>query len=247
MLFLGVFKILSLPITACDYDYLLCKLFSSDKKRLLIAPIAMHPIMVSYLDPKLTELYRKFDYLVPDGQYVKWCMNIYYGIHLKSRIYGPELFIKTCKKAQSQNKNIFLCGNQTDLVKTELLLMFPRLNISDFDLKNKKIDKKITAAVRTKISSSHADIIFIGIGSPKQHELALAINCNKPVVCVGAAFDFLTGVQKQAPLWVGDLGLEWLFRLIQDPLRLSKRYIFDTIAVLSKLAKLDRILKHQNQ
>ena len=76
------------------------------------------------------------------------------------------------------------------------------------------------------IKKTDPELIFIGIGSPKQHFVAYnLLKVNKPIVAVGAAFSFVSGRIPQAPSWVGKLGFEWLFRLLKEPKRLWKRYL----------------------
>jgi len=237
MKFWGKFLILKTRITACDYQWIIEKIIGSLNKKIIVAPVASHPVTLAYLKNDYQKVLDKIDYVLPDSQWVRWSLSWLYGIKLPDRIYGPALFIKLCKKAEKESIKICLIGNNLLNLELRLKNLFPNLKIVRLiELDNKIIDKKLTIEINKKTKNLKNTIIFIGIGSPNQHYLALNLKDNLPIICVGATFDFISGVKKQAPKWMGNCGLEWLFRLINE-LRLWKRYLIDSPLFLIFLFK----------
>ena len=233
MIFKGKFKVIENIITACDYEFVLKKIEEAvkNKKSLLISPIASHTLVRAKYNKNLKKILDGFEYLVPDSQWVRWGLDWLYKIKLPDRIYGPNLFLKLCQNAEKRNIKVALIGNNLEKLKQKLKNLFPNLKISLLiELDNKVVDEKLTKKINKKIKKLKKAIIFIGIGSPKQHQLALKLDVNSPIVCIGAAFDFISGVKKQAPKWMGDWGLEWLFRLINEP-KLWERYFLSIFII----------------
>jgi len=247
MINLGKFKILENHITACDYEYILHEIIQAitHRTKLLISPIASQTLVLAKDNAELKNSLEKFDYLVPDSQWVKRSINWLYGIHLKERVYGPDLMLKTCALAEKQHWRIYLYGtnHQTlSKLKSKLLSLYPKLKIVQAKPSPyRDMTKEELGKLRNSIHKSGAQIIFIAIGSPKQEVLTTQLTAqgemDQVFIPVGAAFDFISGVKKQAPKWMGNTGLEWLFRLIQEPRRLWRRYICFGIRYLPELIK----------
>ncbi len=149
-----------------------------------------------------------------------------------ARIYGPDLMLNVCTMAERDNIAIFLFGTTpqtlTDL-SSQLRKIFPKLVIAgvyapSFAPLTEKENKKIYR----QINASGAQIVFVGLSTPKQEQWMYAAKqhiATKVFIGVGAAFDFISGSKKQAPTWMRNYGLEWIFRCIQEPERLGKRYV----------------------
>lgn len=228
-------KVLKIPISLTTYDELINIVFSTHKT-LLISPIASQTITLAHFDKKLEEKLLMFDYLVPDSQWIKWSIFFLYGKRLKRRIYGPDLMLKICAETKRRKHKIFLYGNtQNTLIKLKkkLKFLFPNINIVGFYPSNFTIlSPKEKESLVDKIINSEADILFVCLGSPLQEifseEIANILKTkikNIVIIPVGAAFDFISGNKSQAPKWVQNSGLEWLFRLLNEPKRLWKRYL----------------------
>jgi len=149
-----------------------------------------------------------------------------------ARTYGPDLMLRVCEDGREKGYRHFLYGGNQDVNRQlihNLRSRFPGINIvghwaPPVREKGRKEDEDIL----TMINNAEPDILWIGLGSPKQeywmkdHRDLLEV----PVmVGVGAAFDFLSGAKKQAPRWMQRSGLEWLFRLANEPGRLWRRYL----------------------
>lgn len=232
------FKILYNYITVCNYIFLVEIITNSvsKKKTTLIAPVSSHVLVRSLNNPKLKKALNAFTYLVPDSQWIKRSIYFLYGRKTKDRIYGPDLMLKVCKLAENKNYGVFLYGStQKTLSKLQkrLKFLFPKLIISD-SLSSKFAP--LTAEEKTnlinRIKRSKTKIIFIALGEPLQeiftHDLIYkkpTLNIPITIITVGAAFDFISGVKHQSPIWIQNLGFEWLFRLLTEPKRLWKRYL----------------------
>jgi len=225
MKFWGKFLILKTKITVCNYQWIVKEIINNLNKKIVVAPVASHPLTLAYLKKDYQKVLDQIDYVLPDSQWIRWSLDWFYKIKIPDRIYGPDLFLKLCQEVEKENIKISLIGNNLEKLKQKLKNLFPNLKISPLiELENKVVDEELTKKINKRIKDLKKTIIFIGIGSPKQHQLALKLKVNSPIVCIGAAFDFISGVKKQAPKWMGDWGLEWLFRLVNEP-KIWRRYL----------------------
>jgi N-acetylglucosaminyldiphosphoundecaprenol N-acetyl-beta-D-mannosaminyltransferase len=244
MIFKGKFKIIENKITACDYEFVLKKIEEAvkNKKSLLISPIASHTLVRAKYNKNLKKILDGFEYLVPDSQWVRWSLDWLYGVKLPNRVYGPELMFRICALSEKESYKIFLYGTTLktlSFLKINLKKKFPKLKITGLEpSKFRELTKKEWQELVDKIIKSKADIIFVGLGSPLQEIFSYKLNnllkrrkVFKVIIPVGAAFDFISGVKKQAPKWMGEWGLEWLFRLINEP-RFYERYLIKGVFFL---------------
>ncbi|WP_354699242.1 N-acetylglucosaminyldiphosphoundecaprenol N-acetyl-beta-D-mannosaminyltransferase [Paraconexibacter sp. AEG42_29] len=192
---------------------------------------AVHTVMVCQEDEELREAVMNSDLIVPDGQPIVWAMNAL-GNKLSSRVYGPELMARYCERSADTGARIFLYGgaNQGALVQLALNLRrrYPGVRIvGGYSPPYRSLSDEEEDAVVNEINASGADVVWVGIGVPKQEKWMAAMRdrLTAPVlVGVGAAFDFHAGRVAQAPDWMQRAGMEWAFRLSREPRRLWKRY-----------------------
>jgi len=198
------------------------------------------------LDPEHKFRLNSFDLLLPDGQPVRWVMNWLYGTKLRDRVYGPGLTQKICERAAREGTPIYLYGSTqavlTSLVES-LAMQFPGINIVGSEpsvFRELNPDEK--TAIQQRIKSTGAAIVLLGLGCPRQEIFAYEFRetLSAPVLAIGAAFPLLAGMLPQAPAWMQRLGLEWLFRLLVEPRRLWRRYLYLNPAYLV-LAALQRL------
>lgn len=196
-----------------------------------VAATSMHGLVEAQRDPCFKEILHSTDAVVPDGTPLVW-LGRRAGYHLPRRVYGPDLMLAFCEKTQSQSYRHFFYGGEPGVAEqlaNSLKRRFLSLQIAGtlsppFRPSSKEEDEEIVAM----ISRAAADVLWVGLGTPKQerwmHEHKNRLNV--PVmVGVGAAFDMLSGRRRQAPRWMREHGLEWLFRLCQEPRRLWRRYL----------------------
>jgi N-acetylglucosaminyldiphosphoundecaprenol N-acetyl-beta-D-mannosaminyltransferase len=193
--------------------------------------ISAHGLVAGARDAKFREILNSFSIVASDGQPVRWALNLFHKTGLTDRVYGPELTIRLCKAAAEQGVPIYLYGSSPAVIEklqANLRDKFPAIKIAGAESPPfRPLTPEEDAAVVKRINGSGAGIVFIGTGCPKQEIFAYEHRRSIKGVqlCVGAAFDFHAGEKKTAPGWMQRRGLEWLFRLTQEPGRLWKRYL----------------------
>lgn len=153
----------------------------------------------------------------------------YIRSQLPERITGTDLMQNICKHCPNERIKIFLLGGQENVVqkaKDVLETNYPGLNISG--VYSGSAEEKEEKTIIEKINHSEAKVLFVAFGSPNQ-EMWIARNLNriktvKVAMGVGGAFDFISGEIKRAPKWMQKFGIEWLFRLLKQPLRIRRIY-----------------------
>jgi len=247
MVFIGKYKILRTKITACDYEFILNEVRGSIKKKkiLLVSPSTTHMLVKAYFDKNIRKVMDNFDYVVPDSFWLTKSINFLYGKYLAQRVYGPRLMLEICDLASKNEYKIFLLGHKNGvlkILKKVLEKKYPGIQVVGFSNK--------PPLLADELDKVKPDVLFVGLGSPKQDVFSykfLKEVYKKPLVIVpvGAAFDFITGVKSMAPTWIQNIGFEWLFRLVKEPKRLWRRYLFSipTFLLLVTAQKFQLILK----
>ena len=226
--------VLGVPLALTDYEETLDWIDGTiaQREKGYICVAAVHTVMASQEDPELREAVVGADFTVPDGQPLVWAMNLL-GHQLPSRVYGPDLMDRACERAARTGVRMYLYGgrNQGSLVQLALNLRtrYPGLQIvGGYAPPYRELSDEETDAVVAEIDRSRADIVWVGIGVPKQEKWMARMRdrLEAPVlVGVGAAFDFHAGLVPQAPTWLQEAGLEWAYRLAHEPRRLWRRYL----------------------
>jgi exopolysaccharide biosynthesis WecB/TagA/CpsF family protein len=196
----------------------------------LVAATSVHGLTMGAIDPGFGRQLNAFDMLTPDGQPVRWGLNLLHAVGLTDRVYGPTLMRRVCEAAAREKLPIYLYGSRPDVLERlveRLRETIPGLSIAGFRSPPfRTLTPEEDAADVKRINDSGARILFVGLGCPRQEEWAYAHRAQLalPIVCVGAAFDFHAGTLRQAPAWMQAHGLEWFFRLVMEPRRLWRRY-----------------------
>jgi N-acetylglucosaminyldiphosphoundecaprenol N-acetyl-beta-D-mannosaminyltransferase len=191
----------------------------------------VHTVMASQEDAELRRALQGSSLNVPDGQPLVWAINAL-GHSLAGRVYGPELMARSCAHAADTDARFYLYGgrNQGALVQLALNLRqwYPGVRIvGGYSPPHRPLTIEEQDAVAEEINRSRADIVWAGIGVPKQEKWMASMRdrLDAPLLLgVGAAFDFHAGLVPQAPNWLQEAGLEWAFRLAHEPRRLCRRY-----------------------
>jgi exopolysaccharide biosynthesis WecB/TagA/CpsF family protein len=193
--------------------------------------LAVHGVMTGVLDPEQRYRLNHLDLVTPDGQPVRWALNLLYRTALPDRVYGPRLTERLCREAVERGLKIYLYGSREEVVRRmseNLQRAMPRLMIAGAEpSKFRAITPKEKEKLTQRIRESGAKIVLVGIGCPRQEIFAYEFRSplSMPVVAVGAAFEYHAGVQQEPPRWVQDWGLQWVHRLAREPRRLWKRYL----------------------
>ena len=226
--------LLGIPVGLIDYDRALewMDAMVAGRQRGYLCVSNVHALMASEEDPELRAALLQSSINVPDGQPLVWALRLL-GHPLDTRVYGPELMARSCERAVETEQRMYLYGgrNQGALVQLALNLRhrFPGLKIvGGYSPPHRPLTPDEQASVAADINRSRADIVWVGIGVPKQEKWMAQMrpSLDAPVlVGVGAAFDFHAGLVPQAPLVMQENGLEWAYRLCQEPRRLWRRYL----------------------
>jgi N-acetylglucosaminyldiphosphoundecaprenol N-acetyl-beta-D-mannosaminyltransferase len=226
--------VLGIPLALTDYertmDWIDATIVDGGTGYVCVA--ATHTVMACQEDPELRDAVLRSDLTVPDGQPLVWAMNAL-GHNLPNRVYGPELMARHCERAAATGSRLFLYGgrNQGALVQLTLNLRhrYPGLQIVGGHAPPfRALSDDEEASIVKEINASGADVVWVGIGVPKQEKWMAAMRprLKAPVlVGVGAAFDFHAGLVPQAPAWMQASGMEWAYRLLREPRRLWRRYL----------------------
>jgi N-acetylglucosaminyldiphosphoundecaprenol N-acetyl-beta-D-mannosaminyltransferase len=226
--------VLGIPLAVTDYTQTvdLIDAFVDTREQGYFCVSNVHAVMASAEDPELRAALLGSTLNVPDGQPLVWAMNAL-GHSLESRVYGPELMWRACANAARNGQRFYLYGgrNQGALVQLALNLRkaHPGLRIvGGYSPPHRPLTDEERAAVASEINHARPDVVWVGIGVPKQEKWMAAMRSalDAPLLIgVGAAFDFHAGLVPQAPSTLQNAGLEWAYRLAQEPRRLGRRYL----------------------
>jgi len=205
----------------------------TNKEYSYVCVMGVHGVMESQRDKSLRLIHNQAKMVTPDGMPLVWLSRLY-GNNQVDRVYGPDLLLETCRLSVSHGWSHFFYGGSNgvaDLLANRLTHKIPGLKVAaTYAPPFRRLSSAEDDAVVDQINQSGADIVWVGLGAPKQ-EFWMAEHLGKinaPVMIgVGAAFDFHAGLKPQAPRWMQRAGLEWLFRLATEPRRLWKRYLIN--------------------
>jgi N-acetylglucosaminyldiphosphoundecaprenol N-acetyl-beta-D-mannosaminyltransferase len=191
----------------------------------------VHMIMEAYDSVEFRTLVNSADVVTADGMPLVWLMRVK-GRRDQQRVYGPTLMLYVLESAARKKIPVGFYGSKPDVLEMLIKRMQTRyesLNVAFcYSPPFREMNQEEDTAIIEQINQSGARILFVGLGCPKQ-EVWMAEHRGQVkavMLGVGAAFDFHAGIKWQAPLWMQMLGFEWLFRLITEPRRLWKRYLY---------------------
>ena len=226
-------RLLGVPLALVDYERTLDWIDETiaDDGRGYVCVAAVHTVMAAREDPELRAAVLASDLTVPDGQPLVWALNLL-GHRLEDRVYGPELMRRACERAAVAGTRFFLYGGRNPdalaQLTNNLRASFPGLQITGgYSPPFRELSAEEEDELVDRVNASGPDVVWVGIGVPKQEKWMARMRdrLDAPVLIgVGAAFDFHAGLVPQAPAAMQRLGLEWLYRLCQEPRRLWRRY-----------------------
>jgi len=228
-------EILGIPVAMTDYDQTMDVMdgMIAREERGWVCAVAVHAVMVAQGDPEMRQALIDSTLTVPDGMPLVWAANAL-GENLENRVYGPELMSRYSDRCAESGHRVWLYGgrDQGSLVQLALSLRHkhPGLKIvGGYSPPFRDLTEEEEAALTAQINAHKPDVLWVGIGVPKQEKWMARMRerLDVPVMCaVGAAFDFNAGRISQAPNWMQDRGLEWTYRIAQEPRRLLPRYLY---------------------
>lgn len=218
--------------------------FIEQKKKSYVVAINVDVVMKMEKDKYLKKITDEADLTLVDGKPLIW-ISKWHKRPVEVKISGSDLVPELCAVAAKKGYSIFIIGGKEGIAekaKRRLEKKLPEIKIvgtysPPFGFEK---DEKELERINQMISEAHPDLVIACFGCPKQ-EKWIYENYNKydgiVSVCAGATVDFLAGNVNRAPSWMSEHGLEWLYRFIQEPKRLFKRYFIDDVKILGLVWK----------
>jgi exopolysaccharide biosynthesis WecB/TagA/CpsF family protein len=240
----GKRNVLGVLVNALDYDAAVARVMDAARGRrpLSLTALAVHGVMSGVHDPLFNARLSGIDIVTPDGQPVRWALNILHRTGLQDWVSGPELVLRVLRRMAEEQLPVYLYGTtpQTlDQLSASLQRMFPGLRIAGAEpsrFRTARPGEPIALAAR--IRDSGARLVLVGLGCPRQEAFVHGMRplVSLPLLAVGAAFDYHAGRLRPAPPWLQRHGLAWLWRLGLEPRRLWRRYLVHNTEYLVLLA-----------
>ncbi|NNE75252.1 MAG: WecB/TagA/CpsF family glycosyltransferase [Acidimicrobiales bacterium] len=240
---LGKHNVLGIRVDAVDYAAAIAYIREAalEHRPFGVSALAVHGVMTGVDDDEHRYRLNGLDLVTPDGQPVRWALRLLHGIRLDDRVYGPELTLRTCAMAAENGLSVYLYGSTEDVLERlskNLPARFPGLEIAGAEpSKFRTTSQAEKYEIARRIQDSGADIVLVGLGCPRQEIFTYEYRnlVSMPMLAVGAAFDYHAGLLAEPPQWVQRAGLQWLFRLGQDPRRLWRRYTIVNIRYVMRI------------
>ena len=229
----STFKVLGVRVDAVQIPDVVAQMEQWIKERKnshFITITGMHGIMEAQHDPALKNILDAADLVVSDGMPLVW-LGRWNGYAMRRRVYGPELMEAFCCETGPRHRH-FLYGGAPGVAERLANVLRERFEshiVGTFSPPFGSLTREKAQEIKSLIRASAPDVLWVGLSTPKQECFMFDFqeSLRVPVMIgVGAAFDFHTGRVKQAPSWMRERGLEWSFRLYQEPRRLWRRYLF---------------------
>ncbi len=225
-------EIISLNINTGSYNSAISEIIDLAKKRIssYVCFSNVHMIIEGHKNPEFKKLVNNSTFSFPDGMPLVFAFKALYGMK-QDRIAGIDFMMDALKECKKKQLSIFLFGSTTlvlEALSKNISKTFPNLIIAGkLSPPFKEFSSSENELFIQTINNSGANMVFVSLGCPKQ-EMWMAKHYDKikaPLLGVGAAFEIHAKLIKRAPVWMQKTGLEWLYRFIQEPGRLWKRYM----------------------
>lgn len=241
-------NVLGVGISVLDQDRAREFLFQTlrEGRRGYVTVTGVHGISEAQSDPALRDIFNRALLVTPDGMPMVW-MGKLQGHDSIRRVYGPDLMLNLCEHSRAEGPSHFFYGGVpgiADELARQLTARFPRLRVvGTYTPPFRRLNDSEVRDLQERVRASRPDFFWVGLSTPKQERFMAQYMSILPeakiFIGVGAAFDLLTGRVRQAPRWMQRSGLEWLFRLWQEPRRLGRRYLVNNpLFVLRAAAQL---------
>jgi N-acetylglucosaminyldiphosphoundecaprenol N-acetyl-beta-D-mannosaminyltransferase len=228
-------SILGVPIALTNYASVLDVMdqLVETRGRGYVCAAPVHAVMVAQDDEEMLAALRGSTLVVPDGMPLVWAANLL-GERLEDRVYGPDLMLRYSDRCAERGHRVWLYGGRDQGSLVQLALSLRRRHpgikiVGGYSPPFRPLTSDEEDALVEQINEAKPDVLWVGIGVPKQEKWMAHMRerLDVPVMCgVGAAFDFHAGRVPQAPRWMQERGLEWIYRIAQEPRRLLPRYLY---------------------
>jgi N-acetylglucosaminyldiphosphoundecaprenol N-acetyl-beta-D-mannosaminyltransferase len=244
--------ILGAQIDSVGWDSALMRIASWSKRResRYVCLCNVHSVVTASVEAEFRDVINGADMAAPDGMPVAWAMSKL-GFPRQPRINGPDLMWRLCEQSAKNGTKLFFYGSSPQtlaFLETKLKALFANIRVVGMISPPYRVLSAVeNTAMVEQINASGAELVFVGLGCPKQ-EIWMAAQrgkINAVMLGVGAAFDYHAGTLRRAPHWMQRSGLEWLYRFGQEPRRLWRRYLItNTIFVMGMARQLLTRSKH---
>jgi N-acetylglucosaminyldiphosphoundecaprenol N-acetyl-beta-D-mannosaminyltransferase len=229
---MGDFRVLGVPVNAVQIPGAIATMEEWIRNKTgphFVAVTGMHGVVEARRQPEFKSIIREASLVVPDGMPLVW-MGRWHGFKMRRRVYGPELMETFFKTTRDRYRHFFYGGapGVAALLANKMQKRYGIRTAGTCSPPFRRLTPEEEQDVVRMVRSVSPDVLWVGLSTPKQEKWMWAFRdrLDVPVmVGVGAAFDFHTGRVKQAPVWMREHGLEWLFRLASEPRRLWRRYL----------------------
>jgi len=201
------------------------------RQRHYVCVTGVHGVMESQRDENLRRTHAGAGLVTPDGMPLLWLGRLRGFTHM-NRVYGPDLMLQLCERSVAEGYRHYLYGGGEGIAQRlseKLRERFPGIRmVGAHSPPFRPLTPEEDEEVVRRINVARPDIVWVGLGTPKQERWMEAHRDRleaSVLIGVGAAFDFHSGAKRQAPRWMQNSGLEWLFRLANEPRRLWRRYL----------------------
>lgn len=229
--FLPTHLVLNSPVTALCFDEQILTIlkWARNRESRYVCVANVHMIMEAYWNSNFASILKQADLVTPDGMPLVWMLKTM-GASYQDRVAGMDIFLSLCRLASLCNVKVFFLGSHKlilEQMRKRLEQEFPNLNIAGMEpLPFRPMTLAEDEAITQTINDSQAGILFVALGCPKQ-EYWMAQHIGKiqaVILGIGAVFPVYAGIHSRAPHYIREFGLEWLYRLFQEPKRLWSRY-----------------------
>ena len=236
--------LLGVRIDAVDYEGALARILAAARegRPLGVSALAVHGVMTGVLDREQRFRINHLDLVTPDGQPVRWALNLLHRSALPDQVHGAVLTAKLLPHLEDERIAVYWYGTTPTtlaLLREELARRHPGLVIAGMEPSRFGTASATELdAIAARIRACGAQICFVGLGCPRQETFVAAMRDRLPMpaLAVGAAFTYLSGELREPPAWMRRNGLEWLWRLVLEPRRLWRRYLLLNPAYLTLFA-----------
>jgi N-acetylglucosaminyldiphosphoundecaprenol N-acetyl-beta-D-mannosaminyltransferase len=239
-------EVIGIPLAMTTYDGAMDVMdgMIARRERGYVCAVAVHAVTVAQRDPEMREALLDSTLTVPDGMPLVWAANLL-GESLPHRVYGPELMRRFTRRCAAKGHRVWLYGGRDQGSLAQLALNLRRDNpgiriVGGYSPPFRDLEPHEEDEVVARINADRPDVLWVGTGVPRQEKWMARMRdrVEVPVMCaVGAAFDFHAGRISQAPPWMQDRGLEWTYRIAQEPRRLLPRYLYYNPAFLRRFSR----------
>ncbi len=237
--------VLGVHVSAVDMGQAVAEIsrWIEEGQRHYVCVTGVHGVMEAQHDDRLREIHNGAGMVTPDGMPMVWSAR-YAGARQVDRVYGPDLLLELSARATERGWRFFFYGGREGVperLAERLAARYPGLQVTGcYSPPFRDLTAEEDAAIVERINAAEPDVIWVGLSTPKQERWMAAHRdrVHAPAMLgVGAAFDIHAGLVRQAPRWVQRSGLEWVFRLSQEPRRLGRRYLRSNPSFIRRIVR----------